>query len=283
MTRARQPAEPEVARDVPIRSLSRGIAVLTALNRSGPMPMMAISKSTDLPYPTVNRIVQTLLFEGLVEREPTRKYYRVTPLVSALSSGYQTENALITAARPHIERLCSQTAWPVSLATRVGTQMVLRDSTHVMTSRTFINYFPGYTMPIAASASGKVYLSFCSDAERRALADAWGKSSDAESQEGLQLLADDWLIKRIRAQQYAFNVSNFDKVKPGRTSALSVPIIAYNKYILSSLTLVYFSSAMSPDAAVGRYVETMLSTAKKISCSFSEINLLAGNKLDLPA
>lgn len=84
--------EPNVSGNPTVRSISRGIAVLMALNRNGSMSMMALSKATELPYPTVNRIIQTLLFERLVEREPARKHYRVTRLVRALSSGYQTDD-----------------------------------------------------------------------------------------------------------------------------------------------------------------------------------------------
>lgn len=265
----RRSSELEAARDVPIRSISRGIAVLTALNRNGAMPMMEIAKSTALPYPTVNRIVQTLLHEGLVEREPARKYYRVTPLVRALSSGYQADDELVGIARSHIERLCLETAWPVSLLTRVGTQMVIRDSTHTMTSQTFTNYFPGYAMPIAGSASGKVYLAFCCDTERRTIIDAWKKGDEANALQGLELISDDGLINKIRDQGYAFNIGMFDSFEPGKTSAISVPILGEDGYILSSLTLIYFSSTMAPEAAVERYLETLLGVAENISNEFS--------------
>lgn len=280
MRLARQSVELEAARDVPIRSISRGIAVLTALNRHGAMPMMAISKSTALPYPTVSRIIQTLLHEGLVEREPARKYYRVTPLVRALSSGYQTDEQLVSVARSHIERLCLETAWPVSLLTRVGSQMVLRDSTHTMTSQTFTNYFPGHTVPIAGSASGKIHLAFCSETERRTIVDAWKKSDDPSAAQGLQMLSDDGLLNQIRAQHYACNIGNFNRLEPGKTAALSVPILGDDGYILCSLTLIYFSSTMSSSAAVRRYLETMLSVAENISHEFRENSRVIDHRMN---
>jgi IclR family mhp operon transcriptional activator len=51
---------------VPIRSISRAIAVLQAINRQGSMSLMGIAKTAEVPYPTACRIVQTLLFEGLI-------------------------------------------------------------------------------------------------------------------------------------------------------------------------------------------------------------------------
>ncbi len=33
----------------------------------------------------------------------------------------------------------------------------MRDSTHKMTALTFSNYYPGYTLPLAECASGKIW------------------------------------------------------------------------------------------------------------------------------
>jgi IclR family mhp operon transcriptional activator len=66
---------------VPIRSISRCISVLQAINRAGDLSLMEIAKRAKVPYPTACRIVQTLLHEKLIEREPTRKHYRPTALI----------------------------------------------------------------------------------------------------------------------------------------------------------------------------------------------------------
>lgn len=155
---------------VPIRAITRAIAVLTAINRGGSITMAEISKATEIPYATTFRIVQTLLHEGLIESEPARKRYRATSLAQTLSMGFQQEDELVAAARSHIEKLCHEIGWPLSLATRVGTRMIVRDSTHKLTSLTFTNYYPGFTMPIAECATGKAYLAFCEADERDVIA-----------------------------------------------------------------------------------------------------------------
>lgn len=73
---------------VPIRAISRGLAVLQAVNRQGSLTMMEIAQSSEVPYPTACRIVQTLVHEGMLEREPGRKTYRPTSAVLSLASGY---------------------------------------------------------------------------------------------------------------------------------------------------------------------------------------------------
>ena len=110
------------------------------------LSLMDIARAVDLPYPTAFRIIQTLIHEGLIECEPTRKHYRVTELVQSLSLGYQDGGKLVSAARPHIVELTRRFSWPVSVVTHVGQSMVVRDSTHTLTSLTFFNYSPGYLM-----------------------------------------------------------------------------------------------------------------------------------------
>jgi IclR family transcriptional regulator, mhp operon transcriptional activator len=73
---------------VPIRAISRGLAVLQAVNKHGGLTMMEIAQLSEVPYPTACRIVQTLLHEGMLEREAGRKRYRATASVLTLSSGF---------------------------------------------------------------------------------------------------------------------------------------------------------------------------------------------------
>ena len=83
----------------PIRAISRSIAVLQAINRAGSMSMTDISQASGMPYSTTRRIVETLLNEGLIEREPARKHYRPTALVETLSHGFQGHGRLVMTAR----------------------------------------------------------------------------------------------------------------------------------------------------------------------------------------
>lgn len=125
--------------DFSVRSIRRGLDVLQTINRSGSLRLMDISNATKLPYPTVSRIVETLVETGMIEREPSTKSYRPTALVQTLSVGYQDEHALTAIARPHIVELCQKVAWPITITTRVGNRMMVRDSTHRLTTLTFNN------------------------------------------------------------------------------------------------------------------------------------------------
>ena len=146
---------------VPIRAVSRSIAVLQAINHHGGLSMMQIAHEIGVPYATAMRIVQTLIVEGLIEREPDRKRYRPTVLVHTLSHGFQTEDRLVATARPHLTALTRKVSWPVALSTRVGQTMMVRASTHSLTSLTFTKLYPGHTRPILECAAGRAHLAFC--------------------------------------------------------------------------------------------------------------------------
>src|SRR3546814_13051425 len=87
-------------RGIPIRSLSRGIAVLKAINLNGSMTIMEICEACAMPYATTSRIVQTLVFEGLIARDPGRKRYRATGLIPPPAQGLTGSRRPAPARRP---------------------------------------------------------------------------------------------------------------------------------------------------------------------------------------
>ena len=226
--------------------------------------MMGISRAAQVPYPTACRIVQTLLHEGLIEKEPARKRYRVTSLVQTLSTGFQTEDQLVAAGRDHLEKLCTDVGWPVSVATRVGTRMMVRDSTHNMTSLTFSHYYPGYTLPIAECATGKVHLAFCDEDERAAIVEGWKAIETDASNMGMLLLSDDFMLQKIRRDGYAMQARNVYTADPGKTSRIAVPLNGADYSLIGALALIFFVSAMSSDDAVEKYLAPMQATARAI-------------------
>jgi IclR family transcriptional regulator, mhp operon transcriptional activator len=253
-----------VEKGVPIRAISRGISVIQAINRGHSLTMMEIAKTSKVPYPTACRIVQTLLLEGMIEREPARKRYRATALVQSLASGFQDDEQIVAVARPHIVALCEKLLWPISLTTRVGPHMMVRDSTHTMTSLTLANYYPGYTLPLMECSTGQAYMAHCSEHECETLLDGLRQIEGSAERMAELLLANDSLLKQIRAQGYATFARNRYTDTPGKTSSIAVPIFKGDQ-VTGAIALIFFAVAMSMEKAIAQFVEPLQATAAAIS------------------
>lgn len=244
---------------VPIRSVSRSISVLQAINRHGSLSMTGIARHGALPYPTACRIVQTLLHEGLIEQEPTRKYYRPTALVQSLAHGFHADHELSSVARPHMSDLTRQIGWPLFIAVRVGTQMVVRESTHAETSLTFGLCHPGFTVPLLGSATGSAWLANMPREEGENLI-RW-----AEDVHGLTRPIDRGdlaaLLSRVRAEGFAARPCLNDS--PNRSSSIAAPILLDGQ-VVAVLTVTYFYAAMTQAAALERYLSPLIESAKRI-------------------
>ncbi|TRW14434.1 IclR family transcriptional regulator domain-containing protein [Glacieibacterium frigidum] len=257
---------------VPIRSLSRGIAVLQAVNRGGSLSMMQIARTSEVPYPTACRIVQTLLFEGLIEREPARKRYRPTALIQTLAYGFQGHAPLVQAARAHIVELTRHVGWPISLSTHIGHSMVIRDSTHALTSLTFNHYYPGYTLPVLECAAGLVYLAHLPPEEQSNILQSLKLMRNATSTHIITLLEKEGLAAEIRAQGYATRGNNTFTANPGKTSSIAVPIFE-GGHVAGCLTLAFFSSAIKMADAVRQFVDPLKASAAAIEAELSRGNV----------
>jgi IclR family mhp operon transcriptional activator len=258
-----------VEKDAPVRSISRCIQVLRTINEHSSMSMTEISRTTSLPYGTTCRIVESLLFEGLIEREQFRPRYRPTALVHSLSQGFQNYDALVAAAHPHIVELTRQQLWPVAITTRVGQSMIVRDSTHALTSMTFHLYHPGYNVPIMGTAPGRCYLSFApEDESARTLTDLRG-TPQYEGDEYASLMESGKYFEQVRAQGYATKLGNQYTQTPGKTSSIGAPVFKDGQ-LIAVMILSYFTSTMRMSTAEEVLAPAILRTTAAIERSLAE-------------
>jgi len=262
------PMLPAMEKGVPIRSLSRGIAVLQAINRGKSLSMMEIARTSEVPYPTACRIVQTLLYEALIEREPSRKRYRPTALAQTLAHGFQGHAELVQASRAHIVELTRQVGWPISLATHVGHSMVIRDSTHALTALTFNYYYPGYALPVLECASGLVYLSHVSAGERESILRTLKLLPNTATSHVITLFEENGFAEQIRAQGYCTRGNNQFTNNPGKTSSIAVPIFDKG-HIVGTLTLAFFSTSTKMDEATRQFLEPLQRAAAAITADLA--------------
>lgn len=261
-----QQAPPE--RDGNVRAISRGLAVLQTVNRGGSVTMMEICRGAAIPYPTACRIVQTLMDEGFLEREPARKRYRPTAMVRTLAMGFQEEDDLVAVARPHIVALTKALAWPVSVVSRVGPVMMVRDSTHKLTSLTLHNYVPGFTLPIIECSTGKAWLAWAPPEERAGVLAGLRQLEGPAERLAVLLTSSEKMIQDIRAKGYATQARNAYTATPGKTSSIAVPLFK-DDHVIGAMALIFFASAVPMAEAEARFVPALQETARAISAALN--------------
>ncbi len=266
---AKRTATGEKAKDsaFPVRAVSRAIRVLQIINRRGNPTIMEIKEESGLAYPTVFRMVMTLQHEGLIESESSRKRYRPTELVWSLVTGFQEEDQLVPKARPFIQELTMEVLWPIAISVRVGDRMMVKDSTHAMTTQTFTNYYPGHTLPIFDCAAGKAYIAFCSDEEREMIFRSIVNARTEDQRLAAMIIQDSAYLDRIREQGYATNARNAH-TDMGRTSSIAVPILDESG-VKACVALTFFDRAMAMSNAVEHYVAPLRATVAKITGALS--------------
>lgn len=253
-----------------VRSLSRGIAVLKAINLNGSMTLMQICEVCSMPYATTSRIVQTLVAEGLIAREPGRKHYRATGLVRALAQGFQGTGRLATAARPHILDLTRRIGWPISITTRIGPNMVVEDSTHHHTTMAFSSPNPGYSLPVLECSAGIAYLSSLPEPQFQDVIAGLRAMELPNSKHALDLIVHGDLRQQVRLHGFATRSNVPFTQHPGRTSGIALPLFDDGQPI-GAMTVIYFATAMRMAEAVNRLVPHLRDAARAIEATLKEL------------
>lgn len=238
-----------------IRVVIRALNVLRAINKHHSLSMMEISKASGTAYATTYRIVETLIADGLIEREPDRKRYRPTEKTRELSYGFQQPDNILKRLLPTMKELTKEIGWPVVLTKRVGESMVIVGSTHSLTSLTFAVYYPGYSIPLFSCASGKAYMAFCPDEERETIVNILSEKDSANTDLTAPMLSKSRLnnLAKIREAGYATNQKNMHNAEPGMTSSIAFPIFG-NGELNVCMSLVFFANAMKMHDALERYL-----------------------------
>ena len=251
-------------RGVPVRSLSKGLAVLKIINQHGAMSLMDISRTCDMPYPTASRIVQTLVLEGLIERDIRKKWYRPTGLVRSLAQGYRQKARLADVAQPHILSLTRKIGWPITISTHVGPNMVVETSTHQTTSMCYYDPEPGFSLPLLECSAGLAYLSFMADEPFHTIMSTLRMLEEEGKPHYLvPLLTEGNLRQQIRAHGFATQSNVQPTPQPGKTSSISLPLL-HGGAVVGAMTMTFFSSSLRMAEAVNRHIAELRQTAADI-------------------
>jgi IclR family mhp operon transcriptional activator len=248
-----------------LSSLRRGLKVLALLNQKVSATMAEMARAIDLPRTTTRRIVDTLIDEGYVERIPDCRSYRLTPVVNILSNGFSDESWVSHVASPLLFDTTREIGWPLSLATPLGEDVMVRVSTDRATSLAIDHFHIGYKTPIMHSAAGRVMLAFASPVYRAALLELLNRSEDPHQADARNPNMVAHIVEKIQARGFEhMSYVNFPE------SCLCVPVFL-NGSVVGCLSLLYIKRALTARAAEERFVPLLQNLSRRIEREVIEL------------
>ena len=222
-----------------IEPVGRSFAIMEALSRRPRGTVAVLADETELPRPTVVRLLQTLVELGYATRISREAGYRLTDKVLGLAQGIRFVDHLIDVAAPHMSRFTRRYGWPLYLGTISDRAITIRHSTAVESPMSFERSALQRRSPILSSALGRAWLAFCTAEERRAVLRHLGVKPDAK------LAA---AFAKIRRDGHSFTMLP----RSGRLQGIGVAI-RDGERVMGCLSLRFIRSAMTEDEAGRRY------------------------------
>lgn len=234
-----------------IEPVGRSFAIMEALSRRPRGTVAVLADETDLPRPTVVRLLKTLVELGYATRISREAGYRLTDKVLGLAQGIRFVDHLIDVAAPHMSRFTRRYGWPLYLGTISDRAITIRHSTAVESPMSFERSALQRRSPLLSSALGRAWLAFCSAEERRSVLRHLGVKPDAK------LAA---AFARIRCDGYSFTVLP----RSGRLQGIGVAI-RDGERVMGCLSMRFIRSAMIEEEAGRRYGAPLNALAEAIA------------------
>lgn len=217
------------------RTLSRGLALLTALGREGDgSTVSSLAEATGLDRAVLYRLLDTLAAEGFVTRDPDSRRYRLG--LSMLELGVRAAQGLEVRrlAGPPLRSLCEDTHETACLAVRDRDDVVVVEVIEPDDRFVQVNYRIGFRHPLGVAAHGKALLAFLPDGEK---------------------LAD---LRPVRQRGVAYTR---DELEPG-ASGVAAPVFDHTGRAVASVGIVAPTARLPEPEAVALRV---LRSAREIS------------------
>jgi IclR family mhp operon transcriptional activator len=246
-----------------VRGLSRGLAVLKALNRlpGGIGSTSELARLCALDRTTTKRLLETLRAQGFVRQGEKEGQYYLTFEVRRLSEGFEDEAWVARIASPAMQAAVRELVWPCDLGTAEAGFMVVRESTHRWSALSQHRAMIGEKMPLLETAIGRAYLAAADEAEREALLELLRRRGDRLGELARDAAFVQRLISQTLERGYAINEGEW--LQEADFAAVAVPVHAGQR-LLAALNLVFPKAAVSERDLQERFVPALRRLADAI-------------------
>lgn len=256
---------------IEVRALSRGIALLTELNRLGHARASALARVAGVDRTTAYRMLATLKHLGLVAQRDSDDEYVLDGNVRSLSDGYSHRDHLTRCVSLHLGTLFQQVLWPTDFATFEQNAMVIRETTHRFSPYSVHRAMIGRQRPLFASALGRAFLAGASPTQRDAVIEMAKSADPAPLGLTSPALLDETvssLIGDFAARGYAWSAGETES----HISAIALPIRGPVFGIVGArgaINVLFFGSAMSVEQAADRFLAPLRACINRIEADMA--------------
>ncbi|MES2260607.1 MAG: helix-turn-helix domain-containing protein [Pseudomonadota bacterium] len=255
-----------------IRALERGLEVLGFLQSSRAASLHDLHRSTGLDKATLTRIIATLEKQGLIWQRLADGAFLPSQIVQEREPRLRDEDRLVEIASPIMEKLCKKVDWPSILAVpRLDHMEVLETNS----PKSYFHHIPlgpiGFRVNILRSATGRAYITFCSESERQATLARLMESSEPGNFLSRSPAAVERLLTETRELGYGVRFPDYGgdyndsrgAVDDGRNS-IAVPIFVGDD-VIAALNLTWISKVTTVDKVVKTSLSCLQDAASQIS------------------
>jgi IclR family mhp operon transcriptional activator len=163
-----------------------------------------------------------------------------------------------------MENLQREIIWPTDIATFFDDAMFLRETTRRLSPLTIDSATAGLRLPMLMSATGRAYLAFCADKERRAILENLRRSNAPEDKRA----RDESYVRNLLATTRRNGYGERHREIFDKTGAIAVPISRAG-HVLACLNISFIASALTPSEAADRYLRSLRAAATSIEKGLS--------------
>ena len=245
-------------RSVATRAVLRTVEVLRAMNEHNGARVAELHRATGIPRPSLYRVLETLSTCGYVRKRENDRY-ELTARIRALSSGFKDEDWIREIALPVLQQLQQEIVWPTDIVVFDDDEVVLAETTRRNSPLTIDKFRPGARLPLLRSATGRAYLAFCPEAERRAILERLGATRTPENARARDRRYVAGLVTRTRSNGYGEQHGEIDP----KVAGIAVPVIAGGR-VAACVNITFIASALTCAEAARRYLESLKRAARRI-------------------
>jgi DNA-binding IclR family transcriptional regulator len=245
-----------------ILSLVKAFRILELISESDSgLTLTELVRHLRISMGAAQRITNTLLDLGYLERDPLTKHIRLTPKFLIFRSGYFSQTETRRICFPYMKRLNEQLDEVVHLGVMVNDEEISYiDRIDKISHATTTTFNIGDLRPIHFNSIGRVIMAFLPEPDLQRILDRipFAKNPSKSFKNKSDLMKE---LEKIRKQGYSARTSE----SHDDLYALTIPVLDYQQKAIAGISIIIPTSRLSMKDVHARYIPLMLETAQEIT------------------